>query len=95
MFKSKHAVETILNKMISSVNHRTVIVGVAVGAGLLVILVIGCSIWCCCCRGRKARARKMQQQEDEYQAQRDAIADKHEARWVKKRSSSKIAAEFL
>ncbi|KAL5263575.1 hypothetical protein ACHWQZ_G008820 [Mnemiopsis leidyi] len=61
------------------VNHRTVIVGIAVGAGLIVIFFIGCTIWCCYCRGRKARARKMQQQEDEYQSQRDAIADKHQA----------------
>lgn len=61
------------------VNHRMVIVGVGIAAGLVILFVTGCTIWCCCCRGRKARARKMQQQEDEYQAQRDAIADKHEA----------------
>ena len=68
--------------MYPAVNHRTVIVGIAVGAGLIVIFFIGCTIWCCYCRGRKARARKMQQQEDEYQSQRDAIADKHQARLV-------------
>lgn len=61
------------------VNHKMVIVGVGIAAGLVILFVTGCTIWCCCCRGRKARAKKMKKQEDEYQAQRDAISDKHEA----------------
>ena len=56
-----------------------VIVGVGIAAGLVILFITGCTIWCCCCRGRKARAKKMKKQEDEYQAQRDAISDKHEA----------------
>lgn len=63
----------------SLVSHKLVIIGIGIAAAVVVIAISGITLWCCCCRGKKARERKMRQEEAKYQADRDAITERHDA----------------
>jgi len=67
------------------IDHKLLLILVAIGASLVAVCVGTFCIWCCCCRGSAARKKKLIREEQEWQRQRDDIADKHEAQREERR----------
>lgn len=61
------------------IDHKLLLILLAIAASLVAVCVGSFCIWCCCCKGRGARKKRLLREEQEWQRQQDDISDKHSA----------------